>query len=107
MGYVAVIGDPCSNPAFTTPAQAPELICENGKLKGATFSDNGHVILSLFFTTEGSTGLSASTAVISTTQKTRALTKGNDADASTMVTLCSSRKNQGYNSGMGAIFVDL
>jgi len=59
----AVIGDPCVNEAqldepFVQPfdgrlttlrRDAPEVRCVGGRLEGATFSDNGHVIISMFF----------------------------------------------------------
>merc|ERR1711871_312734 len=82
--YVAVIGDPCKDPSFTTPTQAPELQCEGTKLKGATFSDNGHVILSLFFTSKGSHGVAASTAVVSSVQVQTMTQDKHDVDGSQM-----------------------
>lgn len=55
-----MIGDPCSNEgklnepyadAFgdqvTLRQQAPEVRCEGGKLEGAHFSDQGHVIIGM------------------------------------------------------------
>jgi len=62
----AVIGDPCKTPAMrqqlsavlpdpeyqanqvTLQMAAPELVCDGDSLAGATLSDNGHVILSMF-----------------------------------------------------------
>ena len=57
--HFAVIGDPCEHPEklhepFVQPfdgrettlaRDAPELKCRDGRLKGATYSDHGHVII--------------------------------------------------------------
>lgn len=95
---VAVIGNPCDNPgALTKPFVQPfdgrsttiaqsaaEVRCgPGGKLIGATMSDNGFVILSLFFDATGDTGKLA-----------------NDEYRG----MCDDRKDHGYNSGMGEIF---
>jgi hypothetical protein len=95
---VAVIGNPCNKPRalytpFTQPfdgrqttiaASAPEVQCtSDGKLEGATMSDNGFVILSIFFDASGDTEQLA-----------------NDEYRS----MCDDRKDHGYNSGMGEIF---
>jgi len=94
---VVVIGNPCSNPKalhepFVQPfdkrrttiaASAPEVQCmAAGRLQGATMSDNGFVILSLFFDASGNEQLA------------------NDEYRS----MCDDRKDAGYNSGMGEIF---
>jgi len=94
---VAVIGNPCDKPeqltkSFVQPfdgrsttiaESAAEVRCKGNKLVGATMSDNGYVILSLFFDATGDTGKLA-----------------NDEYRS----MCDSRKDAGYNSGMGEIF---
>lgn len=95
---VAVIGNPCNNPKalhepFVQPfdkrrttiaASAPEVQCmSGGRLQGATMSDNGFVILSLFFDASGNNDQLA-----------------NDEHRS----MCDDRKDHGYNSGMGEIF---
>lgn len=95
---VAVIGNPCEKPqeltrpfvqpfdgrSTTIAASAAEVRCSrDGRLQGATMSDNGYVILSLFFDASADTG-----------------TLANDEYSS----MCEDRKNQGYNSGMGEIF---
>jgi hypothetical protein len=96
---VIVIGDPCKHPdkldsKFVDPFsqttvslmdEAPEVKCEDGKLKGATFSDAGYPILGMFFT--GPPGL-----------------EGTFQNASSFKSECDSRKKAGYNSGMGLIF---
>lgn len=96
--HVAVIGNPCDRPQeltrpFVQPfdkrqttiaASAAEVRCgPGGKLEGATMSDNGYVIISLFFDASKDTGRLA-----------------NDEYSD----MCEDRKNHGYNSGMGEIF---
>jgi len=95
--HFTVFGDPCKNPGELTKSfvdpfsgssttlhdEAPEVRCENGQLKGAHFSDHGHVILNMFFDEE----------VGSTSQ-----------DESIYAGHCADRAQQGYNSGMGEIF---
>lgn len=93
----AVIGNPCDKPSelhkpfvqpfdgrSTTIAQAAaEVRCgPGGRLEGATMSDNGYVIISLFFTSS----------------------PGDAADESEFEQMCADRKAMGYNSGMGEIF---
>lgn len=95
---VAVIGNPCDRPAaltkpFVQPFDgrsttihqaAPEVQCDrNGKLIGATMSDNDYVIISLFFEDSKRSGFQ------------------DEADFEFM---CEDRKQHGYNSGMGEIF---
>eukprot|EP00931_Biecheleriopsis_adriatica_P051160 TRINITY_DN29648_c0_g2_i1.p1 TRINITY_DN29648_c0_g2~~TRINITY_DN29648_c0_g2_i1.p1 ORF type:complete len:407 (+),score=56.61 TRINITY_DN29648_c0_g2_i1:84-1304(+) len=94
---VAVIGNPCDHEsALTTPfvqpfdqrrttilQAAPEVQCDRGRLVGATMSDNGYVIISLFFDTAG---------------------QNNFQDETDFEFMCEDRKQHGYNSGMGEIF---
>jgi len=97
---VAVIGNPCDKPeklrepfkqpfdksgrSTTIAESAAEVRCgPGGKLQGATMSDRGFVILSLFFGASGDNGKLANEEFRSQ---------------------CDSRKDQGYNSGMGEIF---
>lgn len=105
--YVAVIGDPCKNPSFSTPHAAPELKCHSGKLVGATYSDHGHVILSLFFTASASYGVGASTAVVTAQQAQTATRIGQDVAASQLTQKCRARQDSGYQSGMAKIFIDV
>ena len=66
--HFAVLGNPCDHPEklrepFVQPfswgrettleQDAPEVRCEAGRLLGATMSDHGYVIISLFFDIEG------------------------------------------------------
>ena len=101
-----VIGDPCANPGalaspFTDPfsgevtslgASAPEVHCgADGRLRGATYSDHGAVIIGLLAPMPSS-----------------ALTSGSDdaafVDTQAFVSECARRASAGYNSGMGLIF---
>ena len=96
---VAVIGNPCSKPEeltrpFTQPFgnrqttiahSAPEVKCgRGGVLEGSTLSDNGYVIVSLFFDASKRTS--------------------GFQDEANFKDMCEDRKTQGYNSGMGEIF---
>jgi len=95
--HFTVLGDPCKNPdeltkSFVDPFskstttlhdEAPEVRCEDGKLKGAHFSDNGYVIINMFFDEDA---------------------KLNFMDESVFKGHCTDRANNGYNSGMGEIF---
>lgn len=94
-----VIGDPCrdakklDNPfidpftgqTVTLKEEAPEVHCKGGRLAGAVFSDHGHPILGMFFSKD---------------DLELPYTK-----ATEMAGKCNARKEQGYNSGMGAIFL--
>jgi len=81
---VLVIGDPCSKP-WKIPSSAPAVKCENGKLKDAVLSDNGHVVI----------GMSQPDDTY--TMFTR--------DAANFKSDCDKRKASGYHSGMGKIFL--
>jgi len=105
--YVAVIGDPCKNPAFSAPPEAPELKCEAGKLKGATFSDHGHVILGLFFMAKEKYGVAASTAVVTPSATQLVIQNKHDVDGPHMTQICKQRADGGHQSGMGAIFINV
>ncbi|CAE8635910.1 unnamed protein product, partial [Polarella glacialis] len=94
---VAVIGNPCDNAAAlskpfnqhgrttTILESAAEVRCAGGKLIGATMSDNGYVIISLFFSAAGPKQVGFQ-------------------DEVDFEFMCEDRKRQGYNSGMGEIF---
>jgi hypothetical protein len=93
---VLVHGDPCKNPTQlskpfkdssgeTTLAQvAPEVACDGGALKGATFSDLGHPIIGLFYSSPEKPTI--------------------DGTLSDQIKACKSRAASGYHSGMGLIF---
>ena len=112
----AVIGDPCQHAAtlerpFTDPfsggqttlaATAPEVQCgKDGKLKGATYSDHGGVIIGLLRTAPA-----PSTAAPAEPTPGRITTVGavHFQDSREYAGFCVSRASQGYNSGMGMIF---
>jgi len=83
---VLVIGDPCINPK-KIPRRAPEVRCEDGALTGATLSTNGHIVIGMMQKENGPI-----TAMRS---------------AGDMKAWCDWRKSQGYQSGMGTIFVEV
>lgn len=95
--HFAVMGDPCDNPSAlseiyicpfsgqptTISQQAPEVVCDmDGNLKGATKSDHGHIIMSMFFEDQYQAA----------------------SDQSYYTGLCEQRAEDGYSSGMGLIF---
>lgn len=140
----AVIGNPCDNAesllktfvqpfgyrSTTLEREAPEVRCrDDGSLEGATLSDHGFIIISLFFdevlTSEEqqrAIGASATLALADSTTSTAATTKGGALapqplpgrmsnirdllfqDEYEFEDMCEDRKNKGYNSGMGEIF---
>jgi len=98
---VAVIGNPCDHQekltepfiqpfdkrSTTIADSAREVRCSaDGTLEGATVSDHGYVILSIFFNT------------------TSAPAGEGFQDEHTFADHCEDRKQNGYNSGMGEIF---
>jgi len=131
--WFAVLGDPCKNEAqldvpFVQPfghrmttlkREAPAVVCEEGqgrRLQGATYSDHGHIIVSLLFDAEtmggeGSTGTgSGASALVGEAHTPTPGRLTQDAsgktfqDESEFLTMCATRAAQGYNSGMGEIF---
>jgi len=83
---VLVIGDPCVHPE-RIPSQAPEVYCQNGRLVGATRSSQDHIVIGMV-------------------QSGQRYAFGN-FEASQISNRCTRRKNQGYRSGMGRIFVEV
>mmetsp|Transcript_36387 Transcript_36387/g.111560 ORF Transcript_36387/g.111560 Transcript_36387/m.111560 type:complete len:278 (+) Transcript_36387:578-1411(+) len=114
----AVIGDPCANEAqldvpFIQPfdgrtttlrRDAPEVRCSGGRLEGATFSDHGHVILTLFF--DSPDDAAPVDAVVEAPQPGRVTTAGGVLfqDDVEWTGTCADRASRGYDSGMGEIF---
>mmetsp|Transcript_42126 Transcript_42126/g.106009 ORF Transcript_42126/g.106009 Transcript_42126/m.106009 type:complete len:341 (+) Transcript_42126:38-1060(+) len=108
-----VIGDPCSKAhllaqSFMDPFSgtntslghaAPELRCEGDKLAGAVFSDHGHPIIGMLFT--DSESLDAVPELPAPHQKSA---KTSSDPTFGYGEMCSLRRAQGYNSGMGLIF---
>merc|ERR1712055_383658 len=80
---VLVIGDPCVQPQ-RIPRRAPEVRCVDGRLEGATRSANDHVVIGLMQTGAES-------------YYTADMVDGR----------CRARKQAGYRSGMGRIFVEV
>lgn len=118
--HFAVIGNPCSNKTamlatFTTfgrettlGTSAPDVVCtDDGRLEGATMSDNGYVIIARFF---AATVVADTSALASSTTSVEPGTMvTNEAglnfqDSVGYNSVCTERANNGYNSGMGAIF---
>lgn len=94
--HFLVYGDPCKHPeklsehfhdpfahSTTLKKSAPAVRCSDGKLEGATKSDHGYVILSMFFEDDDS------------------VTAYDEADYKSK---CESRVETGYDSGPGVIF---
>jgi len=118
----AVIGNPCKNEAeLRRPFQdtfgrgmqtlsmvAPEVRCQDGELLGAPLSDNGHIIIAMFFDApEGSQD-----ALLMPVAGGRQAEPGRVSEISGVryqdelefAPMCEDRKNTGYKSGMGEIF---
>jgi len=86
--HFAVIGDPCEQPD-AIPPQASDVNCESNQLVRATFSDNGYVIIGMFF----EPGVpDHSDSLVESTQ--------HDVLSET----CQARAASGHQSGMGMIF---
>ena len=79
-------GDPCVHPE-RIPSRAPEVYCQNGRLVGATRSNHDHIVIGMV-------------------QSEQRYVFGN-YQASQISNRCTRRKNQGYRSGMGSIFVEV
>ena len=127
----AVIGNPCDRPEeLTVPFIQPfdrretsiaesarEVRCENGKLEGATLSDNGYPIIGMFFYAQdglqeddgiaaGATddipdptpGRMSSVGIIDKSGRKQF------QDEREYKQYCKDRADNGYNSGMGEIF---
>jgi hypothetical protein len=119
--HVAVIGNPCDHPeklrepfvqpfgGYTTTLEreAAEVRCTpDGALEGASRSDHGYPIISMFFNAVVESNRTAAVVPLSTPQPGR-LTEDNGItfqDEFEYAHLCEERKNNGYNSGMGEIF---
>jgi hypothetical protein len=116
--YFAVIGNPCDKADMlhvpfvqpfgfyetTLAKEAAEVRCSSGLLEGATLSDHGYPILSMFFDAaipESGTG------AVGRVPQPGFMSKVGDVefqDEHDFVNLCRERKEAGYNSGMGEIF---
>mmetsp|Transcript_37305 Transcript_37305/g.93683 ORF Transcript_37305/g.93683 Transcript_37305/m.93683 type:complete len:348 (+) Transcript_37305:119-1162(+) len=119
----AVIGNPCDHEEeLTRPFQdsfhrgmstlqrlAPEVRCKDGVLQGAPLSDNGFVIIAMFFDAPAALNPPPRAAVArhgSVSQPGRMTEVGGVKfqDEIEYEDQCEDRKRNGYNSGMGEIF---
>lgn len=120
MYYFAVVGNPCQNEAalhqpFVQPFdrrqttlayEAREVRCVDGKLLGATLSDHGFIIISMFFDLPESSDLAVATMTTQPAQPGR-VTDFNGVQVQherEYEGWCENRAMNGYNSGMGEIF---
>jgi hypothetical protein len=130
---VAVIGNPCDHPEkmalpfvqpfgyrqTTVEREAPMVRCTaDGALKGATLSDHGYVIISLFFPARTSADGSDAAMVAAEAASGQLDFAGRNAQPGRMSEangvlfqdefeysgMCQERAASGYNSGMGEIF---
>ena len=84
MNIIVDLGDPCVHPQ-RIPRRAPEVRCVGGRLEGATRSAHDHVVIGAMQTGEQTTYYKAE------------MVDGR----------CRARKQAGYRSGMGRIFVEV
>ena len=105
-----VIANPCTQPSLF-PVDAPELACSStGELEGATLSDNGYVILTLFPLAgpgaapapDGSDGSDGSTIAAALQEGGGGTLEAQPEDDYDLE--CKDRMEMGYNSGMGDMF---
>lgn len=116
MHFVAM-GDPCVNPsALTTPFKqpfgyrtttleldAPEVRCdEEGRLVGATYTDNGLVAIGAFFPTDEAIEVPTDSPEPGRISKLRNGTPYQDETE--YAQMCYDRELRGHDSGMGDIF---
>lgn len=131
---VAVIGNPCDRPekmteSFVQPFghrrtnlvnEAPMLSCAaDGTLEGATMSDGGYVIISIFFKapvsapalrasvgshTESLSDIAVPRRELPEPGRMRKVGRVNYQDEFEFSDMCQERAAKGYNSGMGEIF---
>ena len=121
--YFAVIGNPCDHPEklnkpfyqpfdgreTTLSIEARELQCaSDGTLIGATLSDGGYPIISMFFDGEIIEHTEAIDVASESPQPGRITTRKSDGvlfqHEREYAHMCQERANNGYNSGMGEIF---
>ena len=88
----------------TLRRDAPEVRCSGGRLEGATFSDHGHVILTLFF--DSPDDAAPVDAIVEAPQPGRVTTTDGIMfqDDVEWTGTCADRASRGYDSGMGEIF---
>lgn len=110
----AVIGDPCTHASVlarpfndpfsgsevTLAATAPEVQCIAGKLRGATYSDNGAIIIGLL----GAAPPLGPAPETPTPGRVTSVGGASFQDAREYAGFCRERAQSGYSSGMGLIF---
>ena len=120
--HFAVLGNPCENSealnvpfvqpfggrSTTLAREAREVRCEDGVLQGATMSDNGYVIISMFFDLPAappgdSVALDASASPLQPGRVTdfNGVPGQNEREYAGW---CADREANGHDSGMGEIF---
>lgn len=123
--HVAVLGNPCERPdalnrpfyqpfdgrETTLAREAAEVRCStDGKLVGATLSDHGYTVISIFFDAQEVTGSSGAVVPSHPTGNPTPgrMSKGPSGlpfqDEYEYGPMCQDRARNGYNSGMGEIF---
>jgi hypothetical protein len=123
--HFAVIGNPCDHPealekpfvqpfdrrTTTLAREAAEVRCNaDGSLEGATMSDHGYVIISMFFdavpvNTGDGQSVTTSTLGEETPGRVQETERGIKYQSEREYAgMCTNRANNGYNSGMGEIF---
>ena len=123
--HFAVIGNPCDHPealekpfvqpfdrrTTTLAREAAEVRCNaDGSLEGATMSDHGYVIISMFFDAvpvDNGDGQSVTTSIAGqeTPGRVQETARGVKYQSEKEYAgMCTNRANNGYNSGMGEIF---
>ena len=122
--HFAVVGNPCEHPEklrepFTQPfysrgpttleREAAELRCDaNGKLVGASLSDGGYPIISMFFDTADSDNDLSAVVPLTGEPRPGRISHASDGtafqDEFEYGPMCEDRARNGYNSGMGEIF---
>lgn len=75
------------------PREAPAVVCEDDQLQKAVLSDNGHVIMGMYFPESSA---ASGEFVDYETEK--------DQQGNTLKGQCEERQKSGFQSGMGAIF---
>eukprot|EP00310_Coccolithus_braarudii_P020951 CAMPEP_0183341526 /NCGR_PEP_ID=MMETSP0164_2-20130417/7792_1 /TAXON_ID=221442 /ORGANISM="Coccolithus pelagicus ssp braarudi, Strain PLY182g" /LENGTH=174 /DNA_ID=CAMNT_0025511883 /DNA_START=278 /DNA_END=798 /DNA_ORIENTATION=- len=120
--HVAVIGNPCDRaealrepfvqPFYgrgetTLEREAAEVRCTaEGKLRGATLSDHGHVVIQLFpLAGDGKPAVALQAVTPTPGRMTVDPTSGlHYQDEGEYAPMCEEREDNGFNSGMGEIF---
>lgn len=99
-----VYTDPFSGGQTTLAQDAPEVTCHNGKLTNAVYSDNGYPMIGMLFDAPaGAAPQEAMLGTLPSSEQVQANLISQDATWG-FGKMCTERKKEGYNSGMGKIF---